>query len=107
MLKYAEKALERRCFVAVAIIAALNGCANTPYVDARREAGQREPVGASSPDLVAICYSRYAVTRADVIKLADSECGKTGRVAKFDHEDAWACTFIAPARAFYRCVAKP
>ncbi len=107
MLKSAKKALRPHWYPIAAAIAALSGCVNTPYVDARREAGQREPVGASTSDLVAICYSSFAVAPADVAKLADSECGKTGRIAKFDHQDAWACTFVAPDRAFYRCVARP
>ena len=85
----------------------LGACAGTPYVDSRREAGQKEPVGTSSPDMVAICYSGYATSPEQLMKLAESECVKTARVPQFSHEDKWACTMTAPTRAFYRCVAKP
>lgn len=84
----------------------LASCAN-PYVDSRREAGQRQPVGASTPDMVAICFSPTQTPREQVATLAQLECAKTGRVAAFDHEDPWSCRLLAPNRAFYRCSAKP
>ncbi len=85
---------------------ALASCAN-PYVDSRREAGQKQPVGTSTPDMVAICFSPSKTPRDQLTALAQPECAKTGRVAAFDHEDAWNCTLLAPNRAFYRCSAKP
>ena len=88
-------------------LVALAGCATAPYIDSRREAGQKAPVGPSSADIPAICYSSYGSGREAATKLADSECAKTGRIAAFDHETAWSCTVKAPTRAFYRCVAKP
>ena len=85
----------------------LAGCATPPYVDSRREAGQKALVGPSTADTPAICYSSYGSGRAAATKLADSECAKTGRIATFDHENAWSCTLKTPTRAFFRCVAKP
>ena len=85
----------------------LGACGTAPYVDSRREAGQQAPVGPSTPDLVTICYAGSATSGADVMKLAESECAKTGRVPKLDHEERWACTMLSPRRIFYRCVAKP
>ena len=79
----------------------------TPYVDSRREAGQKQPVGASTPDMVAVCFSPSKTPRDQVAALAQPECAKTGRKAAFDHEDPWSCTLLAPNRAFYRCSAKP
>jgi hypothetical protein len=84
--------------------ALLTGCA-APHVDSRREAGQTAPVGPSTPDMVAICYGHAKAAQAQT--LADSECAKTGRVAHFDHANAWSCTLVAPTRGFYRCIAKP
>jgi hypothetical protein len=91
----------------LAVATAIGACAATPYVDSRREAGQKEPVGSSTPDLVAVCYSSYGSDRDAAQKTAESECAKTGRQAAFDHENTWACTLTASTRAFYRCVAKP
>ncbi len=85
----------------------LAGCATTPYVDSRREAGQKVPIGPSTAEMPAICYSNFGSGRVAAAKLADSECAKTGRIAAFDHENAWSCTLRTPTRAFFRCVAKP
>lgn len=92
---------------ALVLALALGGCASAPYVDSRREAGQREPVGASSADMVAICYSRQGATAEEVRQLAESECAKTGRAAELAGQTDWSCTLFAPTRIFYRCVAKP
>jgi hypothetical protein len=83
------------------------GCGTTAYVDSRREAGQTAPVGTSTLDMVAICYSKSPATTAAALKLAESECAKTDRRAQFHHEERWACAMVAPRRIFYRCVAKP
>lgn len=92
--------------VLVLTLAALASCAN-PYVDSRREAGQKLPVGRSTPDMVAICFSPSKTPREQLTALVQPECAKTGRVAAFDHEDPWSCTLLAPTRAYYRCAAKP
>lgn len=92
--------------VLVLALAALASCAN-PYVDSRREAGQKQPVGTSTPDMVAICFSPSQTPREQLTALAQPECAKTGRTAAFDHEDPWSCTLLAPTRAYYRCTAKP
>lgn len=91
----------------IAPVLLLNACTSAPYVDARREAGQTAPVGTSTPDVVAICYSSRKATPEEVLKLAESECAKTGRTARMESEVSWSCTLAAPTRAFYRCVAKP
>lgn len=92
--------------VAGVTLGLLAACAN-PYVDSRREAGQKQLVGASTPDMVAICFSPTQTPRDQLAALAQPECAKTGRVAAFDHEDPWSCTLLAPNRAFYRCGVKP
>ena len=85
----------------------LGACGAAPYVDSRREAGQREPVGTSTADTVAICYSSQSATPEDLYKLAESECAKTGRLPELASQERWSCTVAAPTRIFYRCVAKP
>ncbi len=89
------------------LITALSACGTAPYVDSRREAGQREPVGTSTADVVAICYSSQSTTPEAIYKLAESECAKTGRVPELAEQRDWSCTLFAPTRIFYRCVAKP
>lgn len=85
----------------------LSACGTAPYVDSRREAGQRDPVGTSTADLVAICYSSHSSTPEEIYKLAESECAKTGRVPQLADQVEWSCTLFAPTRIFYRCAAKP
>ena len=84
----------------------LSACSSAPYVDSRREAGQTGTVGASNPNRAAICYSSLSTTPAAVMKLAESECAKTGRIPQFSHQESAACTLAAPTRAFFSCVAK-
>ena len=85
----------------------LAACGTGAYVDSRREAGQKNPVGTSTPDKVAICYSNAAGAGEQLMKMAESECAKTGRVPVRDHEDRWSCTMLTPRRIFFRCVPKP
>jgi hypothetical protein len=85
----------------------LAGCGGAAYVDARREAGQKEPVGPSTHDRVAICYSASETATATVQSLAESECAKTSRVPIRAFEQRWGCTMLTPRRIFFDCVAKP
>ncbi|MDX2222816.1 MAG: hypothetical protein SFV21_08710 [Rhodospirillaceae bacterium] len=87
-----------------AVAAAAAGCAGAPYVDSRREAGQTAAVGTSTPDRVAICYSDSATTPQALLQMADAECAKTGRRARFDRQDKFSCALRAPTRAYFRCV---
>ena len=107
-------ALPRRLFTAKTMVGMamglpllLAGCGSTPYVDSRREAGQKDPVGQSTPNMVSICYSSSGAGKAEVQKLAESECAKTGRMAVLHHEDRWGCSMLTPRRIFFSCVAKP
>jgi hypothetical protein len=96
----------RRWPAAALAAALLTGCGTAPFVDGRREAGQTTMVGASSPDRVAICYSSRSTTPRAVLALAEAECAKTGRTARFDGQDELRCALLAPTRAFFKCVAK-
>lgn len=83
----------------------LSACAPQPWVDSRREAGQMQRVGASTPDRPAICYDPGTSTAAQLQALADQECARTGRVARYTGVDRWQCTTATPHRAYYLCVA--
>jgi len=97
-----------RAGVVLAVIVApiLAGCGMKPFVDGRREAGQVAPVGPSTPDRVAICYSSQGSTSREVLALAQAECAKTNRSAQFDGQDEFRCALLAPTRAFFKCVVK-
>ena len=99
--------LNRLARTAAVLALLLGSCGTAPYVDSRREAGQRVPVGTSTPDMVAICYSSHSATPEQIHALAESECAKTGRIPERADQAQWSCTLFAPTRIFYRCVAKP
>lgn len=88
------------------LMLAMSGCASAPFIDGRREAGQTAPVGASTPDRVAVCYSSQGTTPKAVMALAQAECAKTNRSAQFDGQDILRCTLLAPTRAYFKCVGR-
>jgi hypothetical protein len=95
----------RAAMAALALVAAVAaGCAGAPYVDSRREAGQTAPVGTSTPDRVAICYSDRSTTPQALLEMAQAECAKTARRARFDGQDRMSCALRAPTRAYFRCI---
>ena len=94
----------RAMLAGLVAILTLAGCGTAPFVDGRREAGQTTPVGVSTPDRVAVCYSSQSATPAQVIALAETECAKTNRRAQFDGQDPLRCALLAPTRAFFKCV---
>ena len=82
----------------------LSACAQfEPFVDARREAGQVETIGQSTPDRVAVCYNPLFSNMQDVEKLAQDACAQTKRKYKFDDKKYFTCTLILPTTAFYKC----
>ncbi len=85
------------------VLLLLVGCGSfDPVIDARREAGMKDPVGWSRPDAPAVCYGLVGGReRAD--KMADIECEKIGKKAVFQTEQSFACTLITPVRAVYKC----
>lgn len=95
-----------RVSVCTVLTLLLGACGGTPYVDSRREAGQTMPVGSSTPDRVAICYSSRSTTQQTLLQMANVECAKTNRTARYEGQDGFACVMFAPTRAYFRCVPK-
>ena len=89
---------------ALLALTTLVGCAGSPYVDSRREAGKRISVGTSNPSVVTICYGGGEPPPADVVKLAESECGKNGLTAQYQSRVRIACNLLTPSRAYFKCV---
>ena len=96
-----------RCFphlgLILAALALLQGCAGASYIDGRREAGKRITVGWSNQDVVAVCHAG-TTPPADAVKLAESECAKTGRTPKLEQNIRFACSMQASTRSFFRCM---
>ncbi len=100
-----KRALVGFCLI-LALGPALSGCGMKPFIDGRREAGQTTPLGPSTPDRVAVCYSSQSSSPADVMALAKEECAKTNRTPVFDGQDTFQCALFAPTRAYFKCVAQ-
>ena len=85
----------------------LNGCAQTPFVDARREAGSSHTVGESTPNRIAICYNPYSTNANEITKLAQEACQATNREAAYDGHNYWSCRVFWPHRIYFRCQERP
>lgn len=85
----------------------LAGCVQQPFVDSRREAGFSKTVGESTPDRVAICYNPYSTNAAEIFKMAQEECARTGREAAYDGHKYWSCRVLLPHRVYFRCQPAP
>ena len=75
----------------------------TPFIDARREAGQVELIGQSTPDKVAVCYNPIWSDQKKVKELAKEECAKTNRKAVYDDTKWFSCRLVNPSTAFFNC----
>lgn len=93
-------------FVLTGVLACLLGACTTvkPFVDSRREAGQRDTVGQSTADVVAVCYNKFISDRSQTYDLAEAECQKSRRHAVYERYSSFSCSLVAPYTAFYRCV---
>ena len=82
-------------------------CTQAPFVDMRREAGKPYTVGESTPDTVAVCFNKYSTHTAEIIRIAQEECKKTNREAKFKDINRWSCRVLLPHRVYFDCVEPP
>jgi len=83
------------------LCAALSACGELgPFVDSRREAGQTQPVGQSTPNRIAVCYHPLWHTQKQVEALAQSACAQP---VTYDDTIYFNCRLSAPNTAFYKC----
>lgn len=88
--------------IGIVLILGISGCASfAPFVDARREAGQVDPVGSSSDDNPVICYG--FASQEEIDQLAQNECSKTNRKAVFVRKENFTCSLFMPQKAIYKC----
>lgn len=74
-----------------------------PFVDSRREAGQTEPVGQSTPDRIAVCYNPLWDDPQTVMDLAVQACDGRKKQAQYDTTKYFTCRLATPNTAFYNC----
>lgn len=78
-----------------------------PFVDARREASKSYTVGESTPDVVAVCFNKYSTHSSEIIRMAQEECRKTNREAKYKGMKRWSCRVLLPHRVYFECADAP
>ena len=97
--------MKKRIFFFILLF--LSGCAQTPFIDSRREAGSPRTVGESKPNRIAICYNPYSTNANEIMKMAQEACRETGREAAYDGHKYWSCRVFWPHRIYFRCQLPP
>ncbi len=97
----------RRVLFPAGLVFLLGGCGSSAYVYDpikfnREAAGFGQPV--KDITSVTICYSRLTTTAREVVSLAEAECSKFNKLARFERQDWRTCPMAAPVAAHYRCL---
>lgn len=83
------------------------GCAGEPYVLDANEFDRKAPDFRKAPtDLsaVTICYSRGSTPPETLQQMADAECGKVKKEARYRGGRYLDCSILQPASAEFACV---
>lgn len=82
------------------------GCSQvSPFVDARREAGQITPVGSSRPGSPVVCSGLWREA-GERLALAEAECEKLGKKAVSVSVSSFDCKLLTPVKETFQCVSK-
>ena len=87
------------------LVVTLTACSQLePFVDARREAGQVEPIGQSRKERVAICYNPLWHSSEELQELAEEACESQKKNAVYETTEYFNCRFVNPNTNFYNCL---
>ena len=95
--------------LASAALLALFVAACQPYVYELNEFNRERPdFGRERTDRAAvdICYYTAKTTPQDLLAVAESECGKFGKTARYQYSDVLECPMVTPLRARFTCEAR-
>lgn len=91
-----------------AIVTIVTGCRSpTPYVFTEREFDRSSPEFNKDPldrSSVTICMSPFADPSGESAALADQECQKYGKKARFSERRFGACPLLSSSAAVFHCV---
>ena len=99
----------RKTLIAAALLVALAGCAQEPYIYQSSEFDRsRADFATQLTDRteLQICYAKQSTTPQDLLAMANAECARFGKEAVFEAQDLLICPVMTPARAKFRCVAR-
>ncbi|MFN3075607.1 MAG: hypothetical protein ABT940_01770 [Alphaproteobacteria bacterium] len=80
----------------------VTSCAPAPFIDHENTGSMR--LSRDLPDHVMVCYNSSSSSPAEVITLAQEECGRAGKKAKFLRQTYFQCRLLTPTRAEFTCV---
>ena len=92
------------------LVPTLGGCAKDfePYVYKPGEFNRESPNFAKEPSDIAqvvVCYGRLWSKPEEVSQVAEAECAKVGKKARFVRQGFDRCSLALPISAYYSCVA--
>lgn len=94
----------RKAIGVLTLFLGIVGCAEvSPFIDARREAGQVQTVGQSTPNRIAVCYNPLWHDENDIKQLAEKACSDNKKKAVYSDTKYFNCRLISPNTAFYNC----
>ncbi|MDP6604033.1 MAG: hypothetical protein QGG17_07560 [Rhodospirillales bacterium] len=102
----------RSAFAALVFVVAaptLAGCELPPYVHQAGEFDRSSPMFKKEPadrETVSICYSRRHTASETLLRMAQAECGKYGKVARYTESEYLRCPVLTPAIAHFTCAAR-
>ncbi len=83
----------------------LSAC-GPPYVYKKAEFDRESDTFGKQPedrDFVTICYSEWESTPEQALEIAETECGKFGKAARFADQRFFSCPLSTPIEATFAC----
>ena len=77
-----------------------------PYIHDPQEFNRELPTFGREPtdrNAVDVCYATKSTSAQDLLAIAEAECAKYGKAARYRHSDVLECPMMTPLRARFAC----
>lgn len=101
------KAMGARAAALVLALAVGLAACGSPYVYKKDEFDRESETFGKTPadrDFVTICYSQWEGTPERALEIAEDECGKYGKTARFADQRFYNCPLNTPVEATFACI---
>lgn len=101
------KAMGARAAALVLALAVGLAACGSPYVYKKDEFDRESETFGETPedrDFVTICYSHWESTPERALEIAEDECGKYGKTARFADQRFYNCPLNTPVEATFACI---
>ena len=88
------------------VLAMVLGACGAPYVYKKGEFDRESETFGKEPEdrnFVTICYSHWESTPEEALEIAEAECGKFGKTARFADQRFYRCPLNTPIEATFAC----